>query len=269
MNRKRLLLVVLLGILALSVGYAYWATPRQQRIDGSRPEARRALTGKGKAQETPETGMLRVRYDLLGEEPAPFPGAERDIFNFRQKPVASIPSPPKSAPQPAAVPPPPPPVPREMVQKSLSKFSFLGFLDIAGRKIVFLSSADEIYVVRQGDRFGRNLEFEAEDISGNILTVRRRGQKDTEKVFLVEKERLETSVSAPARMPPLPAPPVMDQMDASQGMSAPARRGRVPAVPGPNGTTQEMAGETSTEEFQDQEAPIDMENPEGDVNGAN
>lgn len=266
MNRKRLLLIALLVALALSVGYAYRTMPRQTRVETSRAEAHQQTPAPRVKDQLGDARVQRLQFELLGEEPAPFPGAERDIFNFREKKVI-VAQPPKPAAQPKAAPPPPPPVSRQVMQKELSKFKFLGFLEIADRQMVFLSSADEIYVVRQGERFGRDKEFEVKDISENILTVQRRGQMDMERIFLIEKDSLDASISAPARITPQPMP-AMQETELPQGMSAPARRG-TSISPDQNSMPQEAMDKADSNAFQEQEPPIGMENPEGEVNGTN
>lgn len=266
MNRKRLLLIALLVALALSFGYAYRTMPRQNRVETSRAEAHQQKPAPGAKDQPGEAKGQRLQFELLGEEPAPFPGAERDIFNFQEKKMV-VAKPPKPAEQPEAAPPPPPPASRQIMQKELSEFRFLGFLEIADRQMVFLSSGDEIYVVRQGDRFGRDKEFEVKDISENILMVQRRGQMDMERISLIEKDSLDTSISAPARITPLPMP-AMQETELPQGMPAPARRG-TSIGPDQNGMLPEVMDKVDSNPFQGQEPSIGMENPEGEVNGTN
>jgi hypothetical protein len=265
MNQQRLLLVVLLGVLALSLGYAFWATPRQTRVPGGSGEVRRQTVVSGVAEALPTTGLSKVQLDVLGKEPVPYSGAERDIFNYRQKPVRVVSPPPKKALP--VTPVPPPPVPHEVVQKTLSQYTFLGFLEAGGRPIVFLSSAGEIYVLRQGERFGRAKEFEVADIKDNVLTIQHIGQMGTEKIFLVEKDKPDFSVSAPARIAPLPAPPD-DSMNGSQRMGAPARRGRVLApATGLDRAQQGLTDVENADGFGDQDPSTERENPEGEGNG--
>ncbi|NJC88754.1 MAG: hypothetical protein FIB02_09575, partial [Desulfuromonas sp.] len=82
MNRKRLLLAALVGLLLLSLAYAFWAMPRQEkappRAEASRPAAKKPAAGK---KEPPLADRLHL--GLLAQLPQPFPGAGRDIFRFR------------------------------------------------------------------------------------------------------------------------------------------------------------------------------------------
>lgn len=269
MNRKRLLLIALLVALALSVGYAYRTMPRQDRVEASRVEAHQQKPAPQTKDQPGAAKGQRLQFELLGEEAAPFPGAERDIFNFQEKKmVAAKPSRPVEQPEAAPPPlPPSPPASRQIMQKDLSEFRFLGFLEIADRQMVFLSSGDEIYVVRQGERFGRDQEFEVKDISENILMVQRRGQMDMERIFLIEKDSPDASISAPARITPPPIP-AMGETELPQGMSAPARRG-TSIAPDQNGMLPEVMDKVDSNPFQEQEPSIGMENPEGEVNGTN
>lgn len=267
MNRKHLILIILLAGLVLSLGYAWWAMPRQQRIaEGGTNGTASTETGQArKAQDN----LPHIRFELLGDEPAPFPGAARDIFSFYVKPVETAPAPP-------APPPPPPrptvsapePPPRPVVQKPLPSFNFLGFLEIDQEKIVFLSSGEEIYLVREGDRFGRQEEFEAADISGNVLTVNQSGRASPVKVYLVEKEKPDASVSAPARLSPLPPVPAVEPTDNSQGMSAPARRSRSGGVSSPSDRVRFEADIMDNQNGSEPPEPsVDTGNPEGEMNG--
>lgn len=266
MNRKRLLLYILLAVLAMSVGYAYWATPRQEKVTAGRTENPRQGPGKDSDDLADPEEMHRVEFDLLGREPVPFPGAERDIFNFRQKPVKVAAPAPRPAPSVAPPVAPPPPSARPVVSQPLSKFEFLGFLEKEGKHIVFLSSADEIYVVREGERFGRNREFEVADIADNVLTVQRIGQPGTEKISLVEKEKQDSSVSAPARLKPLPAAAI-DDASQSSGSPSPVRRSRRPGST--DGGQENMSDAANNDTYQNQEPPVPGDGQEGEVNGTN
>ncbi|TLM66056.1 MAG: hypothetical protein FDZ69_07715 [Deltaproteobacteria bacterium] len=81
MNRKRLILAALVGLLILSLIYAFWTAPRQEkappRVESQRPAAKKPAAGK-KALPAAE----RLHLGLLSQAPQPFPGASRDIFRF-------------------------------------------------------------------------------------------------------------------------------------------------------------------------------------------
>lgn len=266
MNRKRLLLLILLTGFVLSLGYAWWAMPRQQRITEERQEfssAAKANLARGAQPASPH-----VRFELLGEEPQPFQGAERDIFSFYVKPVAPAPPPPPPPPPPPTAPVAAPP-PRPVVQKPLPSFSFLGFLEIDQETIVFVASNEEIYLVRKGETFGRNQEFEVTDIADQVLTVQQSGQASPIRIPLVERETPETSVSSPARLGPLPPVPV-EPTDTTQGMSAPARRSPGSEVrSAPARVRFESDNLENLNGLQSPEPSADTGNPEGGMNATN
>ncbi|HKL25967.1 MAG TPA: hypothetical protein VJ910_07050 [Desulfuromonadales bacterium] len=274
MNGKHLILIILLAGFVLSLGYAWWSMPRQQRIVAEPNPA--PATVETEAGGSIRSTLPHIRFDLLGEKPKPFPGAKRDIFNFHVEPVEIVASS-APAPPPAPSPPPPPPLPSRpsspspppLEQKPLSSFSFLGFLEVGKEVVVFLSSGEQIYLVREGERFGRNREFEVADISDHVLTVNQHGQANPVKVFLVEKEKPDLSVSSPARRNPLP-PVSVEATDISQGMSAPARLRRA----GPTGgePEQPQSGINSfgvQGGFVGQEPSVDTGSAEGEMNGTN
>lgn len=208
MNRKRLLLVVLLGGLLLSLLYAYLATPRLEKA----PPREAARKSRGAVAEgAVEYGGVRVRLEALTGDRTPFPGARRDIFRFREKPVLPAPPPPvkvEAPPEPVVVIPPQPvlPTPAEELQAALSRFTFLGFLAKGGERTVFLSSGGELFLVKAGERFGKEMEFLVTGIEGQTLEVQRTGQGGLIRIPLVESEALRPAVSTPARRPSLALP---------------------------------------------------------------
>ena len=189
MNRKRLVLAVLVAVLALSLLYAFWAMPRQEqappRAATPRPAAKPPAAGK----KVPPAAD-RLYLGMLAEARQPFPGAGRDIFRFRggQAPAVKIPvvvAPPVEEP-----PPPPPPTPEQLLQGKVAGFTFLGFLDKGGVKTVFLSSGGDLFLVKAGDRFGKSRDLLAQDITGNQLVVRAVDGEVTVRVQLIENEAL-------------------------------------------------------------------------------
>ena len=265
MKQKRFLLIVLLAALACSIGYAWWATPRQQSITPG--EAGRLSSASGAGSETsPSLADKIVRFDILGKEPKPFPGAERDIFNFHQEKVVQVPKPKpvvKPAPRPAVVA--PKPVSPSVVTKPRTVFTLLGYLEIGVRKIVFLSTHGEIYVVEKGDHFGSKEEFAIEDVSDNTLTIHEDGHDlPTEVAFGKTSDTGET-VSTPAKIQSLPAPPVVDEAEKITPFSRPQD-----VSPSQEDTLQEPvvhgAGMRSGKKIK---APVVFEDSRGDVDDKN
>ena len=140
MNRKRVILAVLLGVLALCMVYAYLTLPRLEKAPprNTSPRVQRSV----KATETPESKSAQERIDFafLTAEPQEFSRAKRDIFRFGgRRPVMKTPvtapvldTPPVVESEPVQ------PVAVDVVAKALSQFTFLGFLEKAGEKTVFL-----------------------------------------------------------------------------------------------------------------------------------
>ena len=262
MNRKRVILAALLGVLALCLVYAYVATPRLEkappRTVSQRVRTEPKPTGDLKAKEVSE----RIDFDFLTVEGGDFPAAKRDIFHFVQR----RPAPPVAVVKPPVVEPvqPKPVVPIEVVQQSLSRFTFLGFLEKSGEKTVFLSSSGKLFLAKRGENFGADREFQVADIVGNILKVRHEGRDGLLEIPLIEQQKLNASVSAPAKLPPRPG-----------ASSQPGRRILTPrpGVVRP-GTPQdgeqpvsEVIEENSPNPEQASEPPAEGDVLEGEING--
>jgi len=198
MNRKRVILGSLLGVLAVCLVYAYLATPRLEkappRAAGLRPQPASQGSPEGDQKETHD----RIDFAYQTEEPQEFTGSQRDIFRFgprRQIETASTTRVVKrEVPEPLVL---PEVVPVEVIRKSLSQFTFLGFLEKAGEKTVFLSSGGNLFLVKQGEHFGAGQEFLVEQIDDKLLKVRHAGREGLIEVPLIEKQKLNAAVSAP------------------------------------------------------------------------
>lgn len=277
MNRKRMLLAVLAGLLALSVTYAFWAMPRQEkappRAAAPRPAAQGATGKSGPAAAD------RLNLGLLAQLPQPFPGAGRDIFRFRgasAPPVAVVPVIPVPAPVPELLPPPPPPpppTPEQILREKIAGFTFLGFLDRGGVKTVFLSGAGELYLVKAGDMFGRDKSLVAREITGQELVVGSIHDAATVRVKLVEKEALMPTVLSAGGGSDLSRLP-----GSAAGLSRPAggafpsrrsvlqQRAAVPPIPA-GGETRVQEEIQPPNENETQEAPAKEGLPGGEGNG--
>jgi len=272
MNRKRVMLASLLGVLAICLIYAYFATPRLEKAPPrSASKSTRQTVAKLAAGEQKQISKDRIDFAFMDTEAQEFPGAERDVFRFGQRrPQAT-----DLATQPVEVHTPPPVVndappiepmvPIEVVQQALGQFTFLGFLEKAGEKTVFLSSEGSLFLARRGEKFGSDLEFTVEDISGNLLQVRHNGRDGLIEIPLIEQQKLSASVSAPASMPPeravsQPSPQVFN----------PNRRMLRPAAP--QGSEADMPGtneENNPEGEPAADSPVAGEDTEGEANGSN
>lgn len=265
MNRKRVILAALLGTLVACLFYAYVATPRLEQAPPRATAQKARPVVKASGEKLDKRPAQRISFDFMTVEPQEFSGAQRDIFRFVQRrPVrAELPvAPPPVAPPPVVE----PVMPMAVVQQALSQFTFLGFLDKAGEKIVFLSSGGKLFLVTRGESFGANQEFKVTEIKDNLLKVQHAGRADIVEIPLIEKQKLNASVSAPARRAPLgggAAQPSMQNL-------TPKRRMLRPAVPQESEQpVPEINEETSPAEGQATEPPAAGGVLEGEVNGTN
>lgn len=211
MNRQRLVLAGLAAVLALSLVYAFWAMPRQEQAPpraAAKPAASQPRAGKPAPADKPakqgKPASDRLLLDLLNREAREFPGAGRDIFRFGGRaPVVVVDVEPAEA-EPPPAPPKPPPTPEEILQGSLKDIIFLGFLDKAGRRTVFLTSGEDVYLVKAGERFGKNKELIAREITAKQLVVGWVDGPETVKVQLLENEKLQPSTISSSSPGPTP-----------------------------------------------------------------
>ena len=273
MNRKRIILAVLLGVLALCLVYAYVATPRLEKVPikaaSQRARSDVKVSGAMKVQKATE----RVDFDFLTSEPKEFKGAKRDIFRFGQQRPIQQKAPVPVVATPVAVPVTPvmpvmpvqPVLPFEVVQQSLAKFTFLGFLEKAGEKTVFLSSGGNLFLAKRGESFGDAREFQIVDIDDKLLKVRHAGRDGLLEIPLIEQQKLSASVSAPARLQPAaPAPPQRT------GTLTPRRGMPRPAAPQESEESlPEMIEENAPTEGQEAEPSAEGDVLEGETNGSN
>ena len=268
MNRQRLILAVLFGLLVLAVGYSVIRFPRQKKIDKLMftPGSGTAVA-KGSVPAGEET---RVRLDLLQRNQVGFTGFKKNIFNPIFHDLSKLPP---VKPVTPAPPPPPPPVvvvPTESpVERELAQFTFLGFLEKEKRKTIFLSKNKEIFLVKKGERIAG--KYEAVAITNEALTIRVLDGGSTEVIIpLFEDQPLKAppqhptgSVSQPGGPAPLPQrtgaapppnsttgaqppqqyPPVLQPMQGGGGsIPSPQQGGRPSRRPGFDGSQRQPAG---------------------------
>jgi hypothetical protein len=195
MNRQRLLLAGLALVLVASLLYAFWAMPRQEtappRASSAKPAAKAAAAPPavaGKGERLPKPATDRLQLELLNREPWEFPGADRDIFRFRggwAPPVVVASEPVEDEPPPP--PPPPPPTPEEILHQKVAGLTFLGFLEKAGVRTVFLAVDGEVVLVKAGDRFGKDKLLVAREITAKQLVVGWLQGAETVRIQLLEK----------------------------------------------------------------------------------
>ncbi|SNB45281.1 hypothetical protein [Geobacter sp. DSM 9736] len=191
MNRQKLILAILVVLLILSLVYSFWRMPRQQAADTKKgapsvaPAQRRPIKPAAGAQSAAAAPQKRddrkLHLDLLDSAPPAFAGFRRNIFQpiFREEakvapspppapPVRRLPVPP---PPPISPPPPAPPAAAEPtpVQREMARFTFLGFLKKDNRKTIFLSSNNEIFLVKKGDKIAG--KYEVSNITDEALSI--------------------------------------------------------------------------------------------------
>ncbi len=268
MNRKRVILAALLGVLALCLLYAYVATPRLEkappRTSSQRAQSDTRTTENLKTGDQPD----RINFDFLTTEPEDFHGAKRDIFRFVQTRPVRVEAPVVIVEPPVVTPviPEQPVVPFAVVQQSLSKFTFLGFLEKAGEKTVFLSSGGNLFLAKRGEKFGADQEFLVTDIDGNLLKVRHTGREGLIEIPLIEQQKLSASVSSPAKMPPAAG---ISNQPAKRSFMPRARALQPAAPPESEQPFPEMIEENAPEEGQEIEPPVEGDVLEGETNGSN
>ena len=273
MNRKRVILAALLGVFALCLVYAYVAMPRLEKAP-PRAETERAnrvdrLTEQVPAQRSTE----RINFDFLTTGEQPPVGAKRDIFRYGGRTVTRHPEAESHSPvvtvteSPAVM-----PVPVEVIQQALGRFTFLGFLEKASVKTVFLSSGGTLFLVKDGETFGVDGEFSVVGIDKNLLQVRHAGRDGLIEVPLIEQQKLSASVSAPVR---IPREAVAPGPVGNSRVFRPQRRDLRPAEPQPGDALQEgqqpqeLIEEYNPEERQEVEEPVKEDVIEGEANGKN
>ncbi|MHB1397590.1 MAG: hypothetical protein ACYDAI_11395 [Trichloromonadaceae bacterium] len=254
MSRQRLILTLVFGLLLLALGYAYWATPRQQKVAAKTPTKAAEKRGSdAKAATSTPQGTLRL--DLLQREDEEFSGSKRDLFSLRKAPPPPPPMPPPIQMPVQSLLPSTPAVDQEAgaVARALGQFTFLGFLQKDGAKTLFLSSQGEIFVAKKGDAFGKQKEFVITDVSAETLTIRQGSGPGVITVSLKEQQPLAPAPSRPqpqrSGLPPMIIQPLPEDLNRQA-----AEGGLVEAVP-------EEAQEQAEADQEEQEEQEDLPQP--------
>jgi len=198
MNRQKLILSVLLGVLMIAAIVSYFRMPRQQTV-AQLKKAPVKVTSARKPSAPVAADDRKLRLDLLECPSGRFTGFRRNIFRpiFRDETKLPPPMPalPKSVPPPPPVPAPsvtPPPMPvapqPPQVVRDMARFTFLGFLKKDNRKTIFLARDKEILLVRQGDKIAGS--YEATTITDEALSIRSLADGSEMVIPLVENRPL-------------------------------------------------------------------------------
>jgi hypothetical protein len=211
MNKQKLALAILVLILVLSVFYAIFSQPRQERATSLKHTRETVSTkrvhGPGfSGMSTARIDDKKLHLELLDRDGARFAGFKRNIFApiFHEdakpepKPTGRInlpvPPPPPARPAPPPTMPPPVQAPElTPVQRDMGRFTFLGFLKKDNKKTIFLSSDKEIFLVKKGDTIAG--KYQVSNVTDDALTIHPVGDGGEIVIPLVENK----SLAAPKR----------------------------------------------------------------------
>lgn len=239
MSRKTRILLTLIAALVVAVGYAWLATPRQERV--TTQSVASAAGGQKRSSASTAERNATVHLDLLEANNRRYTTPKRDLFDF----VTPPPPKPKPLPKPVLAPPKPPPVvvaqtPEDVrrieVRRALARFTFLGFLLKDGQRTVFLSQGDNLFLVKEGEHFGDSNRFHAISITPEKMIIRQADSEGTIEIPLVEKQPLIPSFApsgaSSVAAPPMPVPQ-MPSMPVTTPFPAPSRGNRWQMKPPP------------------------------------
>jgi hypothetical protein len=184
-------LVFLIPAFIASLIYGYLQMPQQERVttrDGKaiqRPQVKKQQQGQ-KSATIGSDSYPRLRTDLLERKSQPYPGVHRDLFSsaFDVSPseerieILAEESSEIFVPPVVVVPPPPPPppsTPQEVAQQELAHYKFVGFLKKGEKKTIFISTGDEVLLVRKGDYLGRDRKYYVVNITDTTLELHKEG----------------------------------------------------------------------------------------------
>ena len=204
MNRKKLVLCLLLLVLAGSITYSVLHSPKEERVANLKYRPGSTAPAPRKGAAVPARNAVRdseVHLALLDRALPRFSGYRRNIFSpiFREEvklpPFKPLPPPPKPVAAPPTSPPPvpappAPPTEDQLAAAEMAKFTFLGFLKKDGAKTVFLSSNNEIFLAKKGTMLG--LKYQVSDLTDDAITIKSTAGGRELVIPLVENKALGT-----------------------------------------------------------------------------
>lgn len=206
---KRLLGFLIPAFIA-SLIYGYLQMPKQERITSAE---QRSSTKKQQATRD-DGGYPRLRSDLLDRKSQPYPGVHRNLFGSSQRveeievyieePQTVIIPPVVVAPPP----PPPPPSPQEIARQELSRYKFVGFFKKGEKQTIFLTTNEDVLLVRKGEYLGRDRKYFVVNITDTDMELRKEGAGDFS-IKLTDQE----SLSAIPLLPPSPSGPTVQEQE--------------------------------------------------------
>lgn len=243
MNRKTWLLGGLALLLGLSLAYAWWATPRQERVPAKAEVRSRVPPKTPAAPEKAAASDPRVRLDILERAGASFSEPSRDIFRLTTNAFVSARPEPEPVVKTVDFPPPPTfPSVEGTSANATARFAYLGGLEKGGVKKVFLGVNGEIFIVQVGESFGPAGEYQVEELTRDKLVVRQDGRPVA--LSLTDTSQQTASLSARTNRP-------------SPGGNEPVfpGRSRLPVFPQPSDDEQEEEVEEADLEMVEEPPP--------------
>ncbi|MDO3376950.1 hypothetical protein [Geoalkalibacter halelectricus] len=176
MTRQKKILAICLAGLVLAGVYAWWQTPRPQRLGEEVVQPRSpAAPRRAPAAAPPAVAdEARVRLDLLEKTEQDFPGYQRDLFGPLFAAPPAPPPPPPAPPMPAPPPTVAPPRPEPVAVDPPVRFRVLGFVEVGGAKTVFLDRDGDVYLAAEGETFGH--EFRVVELTAARLVIEHLGR---------------------------------------------------------------------------------------------
>lgn len=174
MNRRTLLITVLVPLLGISATVGYLQMPRQKTVEALKYSSGMVSPSPNRQQQQ-AAEMFRVHLELLDSEVPESSGVKRNLFNQpggseSEHTGSGTVSNSKLPPTPPVVPPPPPPTPLEIMKRTVSAYRFVGITIIDGARTAFFSKGDETFPVRAGGRMAGR--YEVVSLTDTSLTVR-------------------------------------------------------------------------------------------------
>lgn len=166
MKKRRYLIAASLLLLLLSAGYGLSSLPEQAKPAAATAASKQPAHSGGKTAAPQLPGL---NLALLQGDKTAYHGSKANLFRSLQKVLATRPAPsrPLRKPEPPTGPDiaaePPIPLPPPLV--------YLGQLQHDDRQTVFLRQDDEVFLVHEGERFGRQQEFRVAAIHPEVLML--------------------------------------------------------------------------------------------------
>jgi hypothetical protein len=212
MNRKKLLLFILLISFALAATWGFLSRPQLKTVENLKFAPGKTIVAEKRREAAiapPASASRNLRLDLLDRQQPSFSGYHRNIFKpifvdevreiMKKSAVVKPVLPPPPIPKPTPPPPPPPVAMPETPAQALARFTFLGFMSRDAVKTIFLAKETkekdkerDIILVKKGDTFGGR--YEAAALTDQALTILVTDTGDEIVVPLIENQALKSKI---------------------------------------------------------------------------